>query len=292
MRSPVRFRRHLAGVAVPLLLFTTAACGGSDEPADDAADTPSATEPSETVTEEEPETEESEEPAPAAEGELTTETFLPALKEAVKGNESVHIEMNLETAGQVLEAEGDAQFDEDDPAMALRMQGPAFGTGVADVRLVDDAVYLSIPPLTQPGEFIKVDPNDPNDPLAANLGDLTDSLDPTGTFDAFDAGLREVTYVGEESVDGETLDHYRVKVDFEAASKAQGQPVIPGVPKFVTYDIWVDDANLMRRIDFTLGSQVDLTMTASEWGEPVTVKAPPPSKITKAPPQLGGPGPA
>ncbi|MDQ3615244.1 MAG: LppX_LprAFG lipoprotein [Actinomycetota bacterium] len=280
MRNPVRTRRRLlAGAVLPLLLSLLVACQSSEDPADQSASAEQSTSAS---AEDTP----SAETGSKADGKLDTRTFLPALKDAVKGNKSVHIAMDLDAAGQALTAEGDARFDDRNPAMDLTMSGDVFAGARVQMRLVGGLVYMSLPPMTPPGKFIKIDPKDSKDPLAAGIGDLTSQFDPLRTFDAFDAGLRKVKYVGEETVSGEKLDKYRVSVDFEAASKAQGQPAPPGLPKIVAYGISIDEENLMRVIEFHLGQQVSMRMTASRWGEPVKVTVPPAGKIAKRPPQL------
>jgi hypothetical protein len=46
----------------------------------------------------------------------------------------------------------------------------------------------------------------------------------------------------------------------------------------VTYDLYVDDQHLMRRIDMTVAKQ-KITMKVSHWGEPVDIAAPPASQV-------------
>ncbi len=263
------------------LLVALTSCG-SDEQTPTGA--PASSDSAESDTPGEAESEEpAETDAAEVDGTLNTKTFLPALKAGVEGKTSAHVTMDLTAAGQSMTVEGDTRLDEADPAMMLTMNGAAFGESTVEMRLVDDLVYMSIPPMTPRGKFIKVDPKDKSNPLGASMGNLTDQMDPLSTFDAFDAGLRNVKYVGEESVSGENLDRYRVSVDFPAASRAQGQPVVPGMPKIVRYDIWLDDENLMRRMAFDLGQQVSMEMTASQWGDPVSVEAPPANNVVQGP---------
>ena len=152
------------------------------------------------------------------------------------------------------------------------------------MRLVDGVMYMAMPPMTPEGKFLKLDTNDPNSPF----GDLGGVLqgDPLSTFDAFDAGLEKVVYVGAEDVDGEELDHYVLTVDAKKAARAQGTKVPSGTGT-VTYDLWIDDQDLMRRLQFGSG-QTGMTLTMSDWGKPVTVKAPPASAIMELPGSMGG----
>jgi hypothetical protein len=114
--------------------------------------------------------------------------------------------------------------------------------------------------------------------MAATLRQTLDGMDPRKTFNAFDGGLRKVTYVGSETVKGLALQHYKVSVDTKAALAAEGQPMTSGLPKTLAYDIWLDNARLMRKITFKMAG-ISTAMTANDYGKPVTIKAPPASDI-------------
>jgi hypothetical protein len=133
--------------------------------------------------------------------------------------------------------------------------------------------------MTPEGKFLEFDTDDPNSPFG-DLGGVTQG-DPLATFDAFDEGLKDVRYLGPEDVDGEQMDHYVLTVDGKAAAKAQGAPA-GSVPRSLTYDLWLDEDDLMRRMEYSMqGGGVTLTM--SDWGKPVTVEAPPRGAILQMP---------
>jgi hypothetical protein len=46
----------------------------------------------------------------------------------------------------------------------------------------------------------------------------------------------------------------------------------------VTYDLYVDQEHLMRKVVMTVAKQT-ITMTVNKWGEPVDIKAPPASEV-------------
>jgi hypothetical protein len=131
---------------------------------------------------------------------------------------------------------------------------------------------------------MRIDPSDKSNPLSSMLSGV--QVDPRQTFAGFEAGLRRVTFVGEEEVAGETLDHYRLAVDFKQMSKALGQDLPPaataGIPKVIEYDLWLDDQDLMRRTVAEV-MQVKTVTTTSAWGEPVTIEAPAPKDVVTAP---------
>lgn len=292
MRTDRVMKRVISAVATSALLVTLAACGGDAETADEAPsrDTASSA-PAEG--EDTAEAEESEETEPAdeeesAEGGYDSAELLDAMKAAIADSESAHVTMEMTGGGQAMSGEGDVSYAGDETSMQMTMQIPQMGGGDMELRMLSGVMYMSIPPMTPAGKFIKIDTNDPDSPFG-DLGGVSQG-DPLATFDAFDAGLQEAEYAGVEDVDGEQLDHYVLTVDAKKAAKAQRQKYQPGMPETITYDMWMDDSDLMRRIEFDLGAlgggtagAGGMVMTMNDWGKPVTVKAPPASAIVEMP---------
>lgn len=270
----MRTRRWAAAAAVTGVLVLLGGCGGDGEPVDDSAPE-AAGASSQSV-----DTSESASAEPEAQsGGYDADELISAMKAAVADKESAHL--TLKGGGpQGMNGEGDVSYAGDSTAMQMEMTLP---TGKALVRLVDGVMYLAMPGMTPEGKFLKLDTKDPNSPF----GDLGGVLqgDPLSSFDAFDAGLEEATYVGAEDVDGEQLDHYVLTVDAKKAAEAQGSQVPSGTGT-VTYDLWIDDQDLMRRLEFGNG-MTGMTMTLSDWGKPVTVEAPPASAIMELPGSMG-----
>ena len=81
------------------------------------------------------------------------------------------------------------------------------------------------------------------------------------------------------TVEGKPTDHYVVTVDSAALAKEMNQPqATAALPKHLTYNMWLDQQDLLRRTRFRvqgLTTQMDLT----RWGEQVHVQAPPQSKV-------------
>ena len=169
------------------------------------------------------------------------------------------------------------EFEEGEMELSVDVQGQSL-----DMRQVDGLFYISGPPATPEGKWLAVDPSDPNDPVAQQFAGLAKTGDLNTTFDAFREGIQDVEYVGEEEIDGEATDHYVFTVDAAKAAKAQGQPMTPGMPEELTYDVWLTEDDLMRPVSFELGP-VAATVDATEWGEPVEVEAPPESDIVEPP---------
>lgn len=276
----MRVRRLAAAAAASVLLVGLTGCGGDDTTAvaDDAATETSAAESAE-PTETESESEEPAEEPEEASGGYDAKELLAAMKAAVEENETAHLVMDMGGNGQSMSAEGDVSYVGDTTSMQLTMQSPEMGPGVIEVRMVDNVMYMSMPPMTPEGKFLRLDLNDPNSPMG-RLGGVTQG-DPLETFKAFDEGLRDVKYLGPEDVDGEEMDHYVLTVDGKAAAKAQGAPA-GSVPDELTYDLWLDENDLMRRVQYTMAGG-GVTISMSDWGEPVTVKAPGKADIMEMP---------
>lgn len=275
----MRVRRLVAtAVASAALLAVTGCSGDETAPVADDPASASAAVPSEEPTESEPS-----EPEPSDDGAggggYDAEELLARMKAAVADNETAHLVMDIGGGGQSMSAEGDVSYVGDTTSMQLTMRSPQLGPGLIEVRMVDGVMYMSMPPMTPKGKFLEFDTTDPNSPFG-DLGGVTQG-DPLATFEAFDAGLRTARYVGREDVDGEEMSRYVLTVDGEAAAKAQGTPQ-GALPKDLTYDLWLDDDDLMRRVQYPMtGGGVTISM--SEWGEPVRIEAPPRSAIMQLP---------
>jgi hypothetical protein len=292
MRSQRVMTRVLSGVAGSVLLLSAAACAGDGT--DTAEDTPGSDTASSASVEESPAADDTAE-SPSADGETDAEggydsaELLDAMKAAIADAESAHVTMEVNGNGQqAMTGEGDVSYAGDSTAMQMTMSIPQMGSGEMEIRMLDGVMYMAMPPMTPQGKFIKIDTNDPNSPLGDLSGVTTG--DPLATFDAFDAGLQDVEYVGAEDVDGEQMDHYVLTVDAKKAAKAQDQKWQQGMPDTISYDMWLDDSDLMRRIEFDMGAMMGqsggtggMVMTMSDWGEPVSVKAPPAKDLMKMP---------
>lgn len=283
MRTVLRIRPALAAGAVVALLVVSGCGRDSDDPAAGDAAGPSASSSASSAGES-PSASTSVEPSPSADagdgGSWDRDTLMTAMQQAMEEQDTAHLTMTTEAAGATLEVEGDVDYGSPEQDMQLVMSGQAFGADSMELRRVGGVMYLSMPPVTPEGKFIAMGSGD-----AGAGGMLTDmpGVDPRDTFDAFDAGLEDVVFVGTETVDGEELEHYRLTVDAREAAKAQGLPRSAGLPASVDYDMWVDEDALMRRVELDMERRVSMVMELSNWGEPVEISAPARRDIVEAP---------
>jgi hypothetical protein len=193
------------------------------------------------------------------------------MKKGMAGKDTVRVTMNMVAGGQSMKMTAEQSMDP--IAMKVDMSGAAVG-GRMKLVLVKNTAYVSTPDLPA-GKYVKVSQKE------LGLGDLLKELDPAHTFDAFDSGLRRVDHVRSETLDGRKVERYAVTVDMKAALKATGEKMPAGAPKTLVYTIWMGSAdNLMYKVVFEMAG-VKMTMTASDWGKPVSIKAPPASAIVR-----------
>lgn len=253
--------RAVAGALLPLALL--AGCGSGDS-GDTGGGSEGSSQSAESGGSEEP---------------LTTDTAMDAIKAAYDDSRTAAITLTIGGGnGQSIEAEGVLEIDEQTTDMAMTMTIP--GQGDIDLRVIDEIVYVQTP--DSGGKFLSVDPSDESNPLAAQFSQLADSSGLDSTFDAFDAGLREVEFQESTTIGDDEVDHYVFTVDTAAALEAQGQQAPQGMPEQLEYDVYLDSEDRFRRVDLEVaGSQTRIDI--DQWGEPVEIEKPADDQITEPP---------
>lgn len=220
--------------------------------------------------------EESDTNAPLTRDEIISVTYGAAMEAG-----SAHLVMTMK--GQVSTgAEGDVTYSDGEAAMKMTMSMPQMAKGKMEMRYVDQKTYLKLPGMTPRGKFIAIDPKDENSPLSKGFAGLTDQMDPLASVRSIESAVTSVERVGEAKVDGARTDHYRLAVDTARMMKGLKKPNPTGMPNSLSYDMWLDDDNLIRKMHFDVsGTQVEMLL--SDWGQPVTVEPPAAGDIMKAP---------
>jgi hypothetical protein len=282
-------RRTLAAAAIsPLLLTGLAACG--DDSSSDASGSGTTASGGGTQV-----------LAGVSTGDhVAPKDFLAAMSDGAKALTTAHMTMDVSigSAGSI-KGSGDADYTKTPADLALKLTMPSsmsMGSGGGfELRLVDGIMYVSAGSLTG-GKFWKLDPSDKNNPLGASgLGDLLDQMDPVKAVEAVRPAIEKVTFVGNEDVDGRSLDHYTLTVDPETALKSLGggsmtQGAQGEVPDSLVYDVWLDDQGRTGKVSMDLpvgGSSTSLDINMTDFGEQVDIEAPSADQVTKMP-DLGG----
>lgn len=270
-RRPSATRRRTSSAAALALLALGALSGcGSDEAEPSSADPTATSTPSESV---ESPTEEPDEPVdgdPAAGDEVDPADFVDLYAAAFEKASTTRMAM---TFGGALEirAEGVADFSSSPPRLKISMQNPASRQDMTMV-LSDEVMYVQV----APEQWVRYDLSDPTGPMAG----LTGQLDPSAMIETFGEGVTAATYVGEEEVSGETMEHYRIEVDTAAMLEGTDTPPGAGLPEATTFEIWFDGDGLFRRMSADLGPTAGtFEATYDDWGEPVDITVPPKSQV-------------
>lgn len=260
----MKFRAATAAVAAVPLVLGLAACG-SDKPeatgskASAPASVPVA---SNTVA--------PQQAAPVA--HLNRVSFVPAMTTAIAKQKSWRITGTMTANGATLLTMDGVQTAKP-VAMSMTMAGAAFQGKTAKFVVVKDTGYVSIPGVTPTGKYLKFKSG-----ANSELSELLDGGDPTKIFKSFNSNVVSVKFVRTETVGGEKLDRYGVSVNTAKALAAQGKKVPAGVPKTLTYSMWMDKSHLVRRMSFDLGG-VSMVMNMTDYNKAVHITAPPASKI-------------
>lgn len=273
----MKLRRSLTALAVAGVLVLSG-CGDDDDKGGatvgDSASASVSDSPSETPSG-------SETDASSGEGEEVDKAdFLEDMRAGVEGFTTAHVSMDIAADQGEMSGEGDMELTGGELAMAMDMSLPALGDGKVEMRLVDGFMYMKMPGQTG-GKFFKLDLTDPSGPLGS-LGGLTDAFDPSKSFDTFAEGLSKVVDLGEDDLDGEELQHYRLTVDTSKVEAFEGLPSSAGIPKTLEYDMWVDEEFRMRGMDMDLPTG-KTTVRYTDLGDPVEIEAPPASQVTTMP---------
>ena len=198
--------------------------------------------------------------------------FTDRLEAAVDANPTVKIDVTAKIAGQSqASATGVQDLSADSLDMDVSLAGQQLG-----YRLVDGQYYLAQPP-----KWVKVD-EDSTNPLVKTTIDQVQILSMRRQLDAFVAGVEKAGNKGTEDVGGVSTTHYTATVDTATSMRELGMKPSPGAPETVIYDVWLDEDDLIRRMEFTLNGAT-ARLLASEWGEPVSITAPSGSELAKTP---------
>jgi LppX_LprAFG lipoprotein len=267
MTRSMTLRRSLVALAAPLLLSGLAACG-SDETAEPAS-SGSSSESQET-------------------GAVDKAEFADDLKAGLEASTTAQMTMHMDMGGQALHADGQIDYTTAPPQLAMNMESPAAAGQTIELRLVDQVLYMNMGQMTS-NKFVSYDLSDAAN-LPPGMEQLTGTMDPLAAFESFEDGVQSVVFKGDEEVDGEQLGHYEMTLDASKVKQFQELPTQAELPEEITYDVWLDGENRIRKMvmDMAMGAgQVSMEIELSEWDEPVDIAAPADSEIIKTPKLAG-----
>ncbi len=280
MRRPLHSRLLATVASSALVAAVLTGCGGdaSESAADPAAAGSTSAAPSEeasavTPTSEAAAPSEAGEPEESVEpegDEVDVDDFVARIQRGVADTKSAHVTFEIGAPTGAMSGEGDIDYGTKVPSMQMSMD---LGSQQMQMIIVDEAMYVQSPGTDK---WIQFDLNDPNSPIGS---DLADQMDPTASTSRMVEALKEVRSLGEDEVDGEPCDSYRMTID--GAKLADGQTA--GMPEELTVDVCIDGDDRMRRTQMDLGSSGSYVGTLTNVNEPVEITAPPADQIVTMP---------
>ncbi|SNR31841.1 hypothetical protein SAMN06265360_10234 [Haloechinothrix alba] len=248
------------------------------------------------------------------------EALAGAAGESTAEHNSASFTMNMDMGMMAMEASGEGRFEGADTAMAMTMNAMDMDF---EVRLIDETMYMKMPDMPEgmgSGPGMQADPDKPW--IEMPLGDspmmdeaLIEQNDPRHMIELLQES-GEITDTDEDAeLDGESATYYAIDVDAEQlveryAADLSGElgDEMSGVELgTLPIELWMNDDDLPLRFVADMGpfmqamaeqqgedvppemAEATMTMTYSDWGEPVEIEAPPEDQVGEMPqPEMGG----
>lgn len=200
------------------------------------------------------------------------EEFTGRLEDAVEKSPTVHLDVEVQmNENMTATASGVQDLSRNALDMDVDLGGQQLG-----YLLVDGQYYLAQPPKWVPVE------EDSDNPMVAQTLQQIQILSMRNQLDAFIAGVEAAGVKGTEDVGGVTTTHYTASVNAQRAMAEFDMDKAEGAPDSILYDVWLDENDLIRKMSFSQ-SGVSAVVTATDWGEPVTIKKPKKSQLAQTP---------
>ncbi len=205
-----------------------------------------------------------------------TETLMPAVSEAVAGEESAHV--TLGTKESVDDIEADVSWGEDPCLVAVT--GDQTGAGL-EVRRVGGRVYVGGDAADDRWRYLEED--DPRlqgaEGFDAGVVPILLAIDVPAEMAALEAGVTDVGDGTSEEVAGEETTRYDVTLDTKAWLAELPQESIyrvMDVPAELDAQLWIDGDDRPVRLAYQVGDDASRSALVgwSAWGEPVQVEVP------------------
>jgi hypothetical protein len=205
--------------------------------------------------------------APAATSPLTQANFADRVFKALEkaGSAKVHFESGA--GGQTVKGNGEIKYG-DPMSLRVTMETPKGATGApSEMLMVGNTFYIGMGDkyMTLPIDAFK----------SMGVPDLSANLDPRIQAKAFKSAVTKFDKSGDpETIDGVQATPYTVTIDPKKSPDVFGTMIKD--PITTVYYIGPDD--LLRKMVYK-DKNGEFISTYSDWGVPVTIEAPPASKL-------------
>ena len=245
--------------------------------------------------------------APAATSKIASVADLGALvQHNASGKNSAHIQLNMTVPGAgAITAVGDMKFAGAQSAEQMTMT--LSGVGDLQMVMIGKTIYMKIPsglagaaggsaPSAKPWTKIDLNGSDALSKALGSTANLAGQTDPSQLINQI-AQAGTITSVNAETLDGVATKHYAITVDMRKMLATIGTNMDPAEQQAMSalgvtsipFDIWVNSDNLPVKITTKIAvsgitasggaSEVDMTVTYSNWGESVNIQAPPADQV-------------
>jgi lipoprotein LprG len=237
----------------------------------------------------EPETSETATSAPTTAAEIDAAELRAAVSSAQREAGTFQMEMIFESEGLEFDATGAARYPDSGqaPDLSMTMNLPPEQGGEIEMVVIDESAYLRLPPEAGlPTPWLKIQ-SDGSDPISAQMAPLIDqmtsSADLEQNFETFEAAS-SIDQGDADVIDGVDVTEYVVTVDVSKMPADELGGVASEDLPFdeVTYSLWVDGDDLVRRITSDLAGYGTTDTSIFGYGEPVEIEAPPADQVTDA----------
>ncbi|MFD5213088.1 DUF6612 family protein [Microbacterium sp. NPDC058345] len=211
-----------------------------------------------------------------ASGTMTADDFVQRINDAQYEAGSSHFVQTMDVQGQKIETSGDLVVDEDPSKVKMTMTM----AGGIEMRMVDGELYLNMGEVTG-GKFYQA-PKDGSNPMVEQLNSSVGQANIGQQLEAFKTALKDFkAEEGAETIDGVETTKYTLTLDTEKLFEAQKTEVPEGadIGDTIEYEMFVGPDDLPRRLVMDIAGTA-MNMEFSNWGEDVTVEAPPADQIT------------
>jgi hypothetical protein len=250
MRSSLRprFRAAPATAVLATLVLGLGACSGTDGGSEEGGDSAS----------------------------YDAGTLLPAVRDAVADDESVHVTLGTKESPDDVEV--DVSWGEE-PALAA-VTGDRTGAGL-EVRRVGGRVYVGGAATNDRWRYLEED--DPRlqgeQGFDAGVVPILLAVDVPAELAALEAGVTDVGEPADDEVAGEEVTRYDVTLDTKAwLAELPEQSIyrVMDVPAELDAELWIDEDSRPVQLAYQVGDDEARSAQVgwSAWGEPVEVEAP------------------
>ncbi|QUQ70096.1 hypothetical protein [Kutzneria sp. CA-103260] len=226
-------------------------------------------------------------PAPTTGAPVVTDAVqLAAMaKTSADKTKSVDIDAVINQQQTKIQMTGAALVDGANTQIAMKMSADS---GDAEVRVVDKAVYISLPADARGKQgistpWLKLGGGD--DPvskaLAGGFDQMAEQNSPTSILDEL-SKAGKITKSWQTTLNGQPVTHYALVLDTSKAGQAAQLPADEAakLPKTADIDVWINSDQLPVQVVMTMGDLLTSTMHYTNWGAKVDVAAPPADQVT------------